>query len=477
MHQRSVVLINENRMRPPVAPLALDYLGGRLRAAGVPVRLVDLCFASDPAAEIQQAVADNPVAVGISFRNTDDCYLASGAWFVPRLTELVAQVRQASTAPVVIGGCGFSIFPAEVLDCCGADLAIAGDGEEPFLQLITHLAAERDYRHVPGLVFRGPDGQTHINPVTGGSDLDVPPHRDLIDNARYFREGGMGNVETKRGCPQACIYCADPVAKGRTVRCRPPQQVAHEVENLLRQGVDVLHLCDGEFNIPPAHALAVCESLIARGLGERVRWYAYATVHPFPQELAHACRQAGCVGINFGVDSGSARMLAALRRGYAPEHIRQTVEHCRAAGIAVMLDLLIGAPGEDEATVRESIDFLKGLNPDRVGAATGVRLYPRTALADAIRRSGPLATNPNLHGHVVDNDNLLQPVFYVDRQLGDRPTDLVVDLIDGDERFFPPPRMEAADNYNYNDNGILEMAIAAGHRGAFWDILRRLPRG
>jgi len=170
-------------------------------------------------------------------------------------------------------------------------------------------------------------------------------------------------------------------------------------------------------------------------------------------------------------------MLAALRRGYAPAHIRQTVEHCRAAGIAVMLDLLIGAPGEDEATVRESIDFLKGLNPDRVGAATGVRLYPRTPLADAIRRSGPLATNPNLHGHVVDNDNLLRPVFYVDRQLGDRPTDLVVDLIDGDERFFPPPRTEAANNYNYNDNTVLETAIAAGQRGAFWDILRRLPRG
>ena len=96
MHQRSVVLINENRMRPPVAPLALDYLGGRLRAAGVPVRLVDHSFAVDPMAETREALADDPVAVGISFRNTDDCYLASGAWFVPRLTELVAQVRDAN---------------------------------------------------------------------------------------------------------------------------------------------------------------------------------------------------------------------------------------------------------------------------------------------------------------------------------------------------------------------------------------------
>ncbi len=476
MHQRPVVLINENRMRPPVAPLALDYIGGRLRTAGVPVRLVDLCFASDPAAEIRHAVADDPLAVGISFRNTDDCFLASGAWFVPRLAALVDQVRQATAAPVVLGGCGFSIFPAEVLDHCAADLAIAGDGEESFLQLVTCLAAGRDYRQVPGLVFRDPDGQVRMNPAATGRELDVPPYRDLIDNPRYFHAGGMGNVETKRGCPQACIYCADPVAKGRTVRCRPPMQVADEVENLWRQGVDVLHLCDGEFNIPPAHALAVCEALIARGLGERVHWYAYATVHPFPEELVRACRRAGCVGINFGVDSGSARMLDSLGRGYSPEHIRRTVGHCRQAGIAVMLDLLIGAPGEDESSVRESIDFLKRLNPDRVGAATGVRLYPRTPLADAVRRAGPLAGNPNLHGNVVDNDNLLRPVFYVDRRLGDRPTDLVVEVIGGDERFFPPPRMADASNYNYNDNAVLEEAIAAGQRGAFWDILRRVAR-
>jgi hypothetical protein len=124
--------------------------------------------------------------------------------------------------------------------------------------------------------------------------------------------------------------------------------------------------------------------------------------------------------------------------------------------------------------VRESIEFVKDVNPDRAGAATGVRVYPQTALAEMVRRQGPMAENPNLRGAVTDNEEFLRPVFYLDERLGPEPADLVCDIIAGDERFFPPPRASTAVNYNYNDNRVLEEAIAAGERGAFWDILRRL---
>lgn len=476
MGKRTVVLINSNEMRPPVAPLALDYIGERLQAGGFDVRLADLTFAEDANGEIARALTDvEPVAVGVSFRNTDDCYPASCAWFVPRLREIVDVIHGATSAPVVLGGCGFNVFPIPVTEHAGADLAIAGDGEEAFLRLAERLARGEAYRDLPGLVYRDDDGQLMLNPPRyDNAKLDVPTARDLVDNARYLREGAMGNIETKRGCPMKCIYCADPVAKGNAARCRPPAQVADEIESLLRQGVDVLHLCDGEFNIPPRHALAVCGEMIRRGLGERVRWYCYASVRPFPMELAAAMRQAGCVGINFGVDSGCDRMLNILGRRYRRDHIRETVEHCQGAGITVMLDLLLGGPGEDEASVRETIDFIKSVNPVRAGAATGVRVYPGTRLAAMISHQGLMKDNPNLYGNVEDNDDLLRPVFYIDRRLGEDAGGFVCDLIDGDERFFPPPRIKDATNYNYNDNTVLEEAIAAGHRGAFWDILRRL---
>ncbi len=472
MKPRSVLLINSNRMRPPVAPLALDYIGDRLKSAGYPVRLMDLSFEDETA--IEKALSETyAIAVGVTFRNTDDCYSGSGAFFVPGLADLVSWIKSRTKAPVVIGGCGYSVFPREVLSEAGADFGILGDGEESFLQLVRHLENHDDFSEVPGLVYRDGD-EIALNSPAYRAILDVPPHRSLVENARYLREGAMGNIETKRGCPAKCIYCADPVAKGHNVRCRPATQVADEVESLLRQSVDVLHLCDGEFNIPPAHAIAVCEEMIRRRLGERVRWYCYAAVHPFPAELADLMRQAGCVGVNFGVDSGCDRMLALLKRGYKREAIRETVYHCRKAGLRIMLDLLIGGPGEDEASVRESIAFIKSVNPDRAGAATGVRIYPGTALAALVREQGPMETNPNLRGRRAGNENFLRPVFYLDERLGPEPADLVCDAIGDDPRFFPPPRSTAAVNYNYNDNRVLEDAIARGERGAFWDILRRL---
>lgn len=470
---RTVLLINANRMRPPIGPLALDYLGDRLRDEGYKVALVDLAWdsAGSLAANLD---AIDPLLVGLSFRNTDDCFWPSGDWFVPSFGELVAEVRSRTKAPIVVGGCGYSIFPAEILVECGADFGITGDGEDVLASLAHRLARGRDPHDLPGLIRHDGDGRITVNPPLYRDVLDISPRRSLIDNPRYFREGGMGNIETKRGCPAPCIYCADPVARGRQVRCRPPASVAAEIENLLERGIDVLHLCDGEFNIPRDHALAVCEAIVARGLGRRVRWYGYAACAPFDAELASAMRRAGCIGVNFGADSGCDRMLRTLRRGYTREAVAQAVRCSRDAGLTVMLDLLLGGPGEDRDTVAETIAFCRRLDPDRIGAATGIRLYPGTALAQAVRLQGPFETNPNLRGVVTANDDLLRPIFYMSERLGDDPAALVCDCIDGDARFFPPPRVQDVTNYNYNDNAPLEKAIAAGHRGAYWDILRRL---
>jgi radical SAM superfamily enzyme YgiQ (UPF0313 family) len=470
-----VLLINSNEMRPPVAPIALDYVGGALAAAGYRVACVDLAFASDIRGAIGAALdGGRPLLTGISFRNTDDCFWPSGAWFVPRLGEIVAEVRRATPAPIVLGGCGFSIFPRRIMAATGADFGIAGDGEAAVTALARRLEEGGSGRGVPGVACRNGDGTITVAPPAYPTSLSVPVSRSHIDNPRYLREGGMGGLETKRGCPGQCIYCADPIGKGARARCRPPAEVADEAEALLAQGVDVVHLCDSEFNLPPEHATAVCDEFRDRDLGRRLRWYCYAAVSPFSPQLARRMRAAGCAGINFGADSGSDRMLAALGRPYRGEAVTAAVAACRQAGITVMLDLLIGAPGEDEASVRESIELVKAADPCRAGAAVGVRVYPGTPLARIVRQQGPMDGNPNLRGHVRDNDDFFRPVFHVDRRLGQDPGGLVAAVIGRDDRFFQPAAATEALDYNYNANEILERAIAAGERGAFWDILRRL---
>jgi radical SAM superfamily enzyme YgiQ (UPF0313 family) len=348
--------------------------------------------------------------------------------------------------------------------------------------LIGELRGGQQWQRVSGLLWRQ-NGATCANPPAWPGILSVPTARDAVDNATYFRRGGQIGLETKRGCNRQCIYCVDPLAKGPLLRLRPPGEVADEIESLLRQGVDVLHFCDAEFNIPPDHARAVCDELTGRRLERRVRWYAYLAVVPLDADLAQRMARAGCVGINFTSDSASPAMLATYRQPHRQEHLAEAVRLCRASGIAVMLDLLLGGPGETPQTVAETIRFLQEIGPDCVGAALGVRLYPDTRIAALVAEEGPWETNPSIRRYYQGPVDLLRPTFYISAVLGEQPARLVRELIAGDQRFFEPEderpatdRADARGDHNYNANQALTEAIAAGARGAYWDILRRLRK-
>jgi len=479
MSSKKVVLINSNRMQPRVAPIALDYIHSDLRENGFDPEIVDLSFVSEgddcgsAARALQDALRPTPLAVGITFRNTDDCFWPSAQWFVPELKELTDVVRGLTEAPVIVGGCGFSTAPERILDYCGLDLGVVGDGEAALPALLRRIEEGGDGRGVPGVVARSGDGFVRTPPRYART-LSVNPARDALDNARYFAAGGMGNIETKRGCDRQCIFCADPLIKGRVVRCRDPREVAEELEGLARQGVDVFHLCDSEFNVPGAHALAVCEEIVRRGLGEKIGWYTYAAPTPFSPDLARAMKRAGCRGINFGTDSASPAVLRGLGRRHVPRDIAEAVRLCRQAGITVMLDLMLGGPGDTRETVQETIAFVKRIDPHCAGASLGVRVYPGTGMARLVQTRGPMDSNENLCGATEDNDDFFRPVFYISRALGPRPAEFVRDEIAGDQRFFPPAPETDVENYNYNDNAPLVEAIRRGARGAFWDILRKM---
>ena len=144
---------------------------------------------------------------------------------------------------------------------------------------------------------------------------------------------------------------------------------------------------------------------------------------------------------------------------------------CRTHGITVMLDLLLGGPGETSETVAQTISFIKQINPDVAGAALGLRVYPGTEMAQMVAREGPLQTNNNICRKYSGTIDFLKPTFYISSALGSRPDELVRDFIAGDQRFFEPA---SETDHNYNNNTQLSQAIAKGARGAYWDILRQL---
>lgn len=464
-----VALINTNRMQPPVAPIALDYIAEALQASGHPVRLLDLCWEKDPDLAIRKFFKNSSFGlIGMTLRNTDDCAFTSRQSFLEDFLDLVKAVRKNTDAPIVLGGVGFSVMPEQILALSKADYGIWGEGEFALPQLASRLEKRQKHQDLPNLIWRRGESWQR-NPPVWNSPAELPAmSRSWLDNGRYFRMGGQAGFETKRGCSGRCIYCADPVAKGSRVRLRPPSAVADELEQLLAQGIDVLHTCDGEFNLPEKHALEVCHEIERRGLGGKIRWYAYCSPAQFSRKLAKAMHAAGCVGIDFGADHGDGTMLQRLGRDFRPVDVQNVTRWTKEEGMAVMLDLLLGAPGETRESIEQTVELAKRSDPDRVGVSLGVRVYPGTYLARQLN-SGEVARG------LIGGKNAYDPLFFLEPGIAPSVFEWLNALIGDDKRFlfFDPSRPKQ--NYNYNSNQRLVEAIQKGYRGAFWDILRTYP--
>jgi len=422
LSETEVVLVNPNRLQPGVAPIALEYLASELERRSIAVRILDLCHARKPREVIRAFFrAARPQLVGITIRNMDDviynCFLAG------EMKYLVEAIKRATRAPIVLGGSGFSIAPELLLDYYGVDLGIVGEGEEALPMLLERLDTPARYSEVPGLVYR--DGSQITRNPMGCADVNafrlVKRGRIRYEDYSYRRgrKGGAG-VQTKRGCPNRCIYCVVPNVEGSTVRLRDPQSIADEMENLAACGVTRVFLCDSEFNHPIEHAMAVCSEFIARGIQKRLSWQAYASPGQFNVELARKMKEAGCDLVLTTVDSGNDSLLERLGKSFRTEDIVTCVRACQEAGLNAIYSVMLGGPGETMDTVLKTLEFMGGIKPAKVafGEPPGLRIYPGTPLEAIVRREGFSPSNPNLRGRIKGNEDLLEPVYYMSHRMG-----------------------------------------------------------
>ena len=468
-----LLLINSNNMSPPIAPIGLDYVASSVSQADIDVKLLDLGLAKKPIELIKEFFSkNNPELIGITFRNADDCFWPSADFFVPNLKTTIDEIRTLTDAPIVLGGIGYSIFARPILEYTGADFGICGDGEIAIVELIRQLREQKNFAKVPGLLWRKENALIENTP-SWNEPLSVKTERNFIDNQTYFKLGGQCGIETKRGCNRNCIYCADPLAKGTKLRLRNPSEVVDEIQSLFNQSVDVLHICDSEFNLSYKHALDICREINSRSLGGKLRWYTYMSPTPFDAELAKQMALAGCVGVDFTGDSANEFILKTYNQKHNRDDIATGVRLCKENGMAVMVDLLLGGPGETPETAKETINFAKEINADCIGATLGMRVYPRTYMEKYITEQFQMGNHVSIRRKYTGPLNLLMPTFYISEQLGEKPAELIKEFIDGDKRFFEPAGDDASD-YNYNDNTPLKDAIQNGARGAFWHILNQL---
>ena len=277
-----VTLVNSNQVKPAVAPIGLDYLFEPLRRAGFEPELLDLCFSTDIMQEIARyCQTRKPAFWGVTMRNTDDVYFSNQHSFVDSVCSVINALRAHSNVPVVMGGVGFSVMPETIMEIAGVDFGIVCEGEVSFPELLRRLSDGQSYEDIPGLVYRTSQGIKRN--AVDFADLSSVGSRSRtgVDNRKYFIKGGMAAVETKRGCTRPCIYCVEPLVKGKKVRLRNPKDVVDEIENLVGQGAYAIHINDSEFNLDVQHAIAFCKEMIARRVNRYVEWYAYGMPSPF----------------------------------------------------------------------------------------------------------------------------------------------------------------------------------------------------
>jgi radical SAM superfamily enzyme YgiQ (UPF0313 family) len=405
-----VLLVSTNRERAPqpVVPNGVACVASALAQAGHDVRVLDLCFVRDPirvAGDTARAFA--PDVIGVSVRNIDNSDLIALQHYTPEAAAVTQALRDAVPgASVIAGGAAFGVAPAALTDALGVDWAVAGDGERATVALIDALAAGRDPGEVPGLVRRD-DAGTRLIPPGGEGSLDTLPAmrvQDWIDVSAYQRHGATVPIQTKRGCVFRCVYCTYLNVEGWGYRLRDPDSVADEMDGLARErGVRRFEFVDSTFNSPPRHAIAVCESIVRRGLRVHLDTTNFTPASATPELLA-AMRPAGFRWLGITAESASDAVLARLDKGFDAARVHDVAMRVERAGMGVLWIFLVGGPGETPQTLDETLRFAawRLSRGDAVYLTVGLRIYPGTTLQRIAAAEGVIEAS----------DALLTPTFY-----------------------------------------------------------------
>jgi len=198
------------------------------------------------------------------------------------------------------------------------------------------------------------------------------PDWSVFDLDRYARVSRLfyeatpvGFLEPSRGCRGRCVFCSKGVYGSRW-RAKSAERVVDEMEQMLAAGFRELEIVDDAFTTDLDRAAAICEEILRRRL--RFPWCCRngLRVTDVSAEFFRLARRAGLHLVAFGFETGSAELLAAMRKGATLEKGRLAARWARQAGITVMGYFLMGLPGETEQTLQETIDFACSLPIDYV---------------------------------------------------------------------------------------------------------------
>ncbi len=314
------------------------------------------------------------------------------------LVDLAGRIRREYDGTIVVGNAHASISPEDFLfEGSPFDLVVRGEGELTVRELLASYKPGVDGKHIRGIAYRM-DGQVVQTPNRELMDLSEcgMPAYHKIDMTWYTEPRKVvirrlaavaAVIYIGRGCPFRCTFCAsnsvwqaNDKAPGRpVVRKRPMEQVIEDLRMLQeRYGFDFFYILDDTFGVIERDIVEFCTAYRKSGL--KMLWAAETRVRCIQKEhVVRLLKGSGCIQLDFGVETGSDRLLKEIRKLNTVEETVRAFDLCRQHGVRTFANILVNLPTENEEDLRATRRLLSKIQPTYVSVGV-TQPYPGTEI-------------------------------------------------------------------------------------------------
>ena len=385
----------DQRMQPHIG---LAMIARYVLEHGIECEIIDgYTFSLSIPELVAQTIAANPILVGVT-TSTMDRFSA---------IDLIRALKTAMPDVMIVGGGQhFTYSAVNALESIPElDFVCRGEGEILTVRLYEALEGGGDLSGIAGLVYRNGDEIVKNFRQREYADFNsLVPAWELFDLTRYNGKLTMTNhtramgVISSRGCNNHCVYCAN--ALNRFVRYKDPVFFGDEVEMLVREnGFEGLNIQDDSFTSSLEHVSGICEEFMRRDLN--ILWYCSLRLDEATRPMLEIMKKAGCVGLGFGVESGSESILKNIRKGTNVGMIKNVLAMVKDLGFPhVGMFAITSLPGETPETFMQSQNVLneiygkfhEGWERQPVLGSLA-QIYPGTPLEILGKRNGSIPKN------------------------------------------------------------------------------------
>jgi len=313
--------------------------------------------------------------------------------FLNTVIQLSARLKdEFNDIPVVLGGPHISGTKEEMLEYDrNIDYLIYGEGEEALLNLIQKLNNNMPLMEVPNLIYRSNKDIIMNKPQKFIVDLDLLPFPELSHIINYrpklynvpYSLAQTASIITSRGCPYNCIYCYKAMVT-RNYRSRTLDNLQEEFDLLAKYKVKTIYFGDECFTLVEKRTNELLELLS----NYNFKWGCQTR----PEKLGDLQRmkKAGCVMVDFGVETFSDKILRNINKQFTADQARRSIKLLKQAGMPFRLDMILGLPGETKETINESVTNYVNAKSLSAGVFPLATVYPKTELWEIAKREGKI---------------------------------------------------------------------------------------